>query len=174
MRSLALDRRGDALRVREKKRTGIYRVHARQCPGGGGCRCAPAYQAAVFSARDQKLIRKHFPSLKEDGGAVARGVRGAVDRGEARAQTRKTVNQAAAALLAGMRDGTFVNRSGRTYKPSTIRRYELALRRHVLPAIGHLRLVDVDRARVRALIRAWTLEGRDPVVDPVTSSIRCA
>ena len=172
MGSLALDRRGDA-RVREKKRTGIYRVHARQCPGGGGCRCAPAYQAAVFSARDRKLIRKHFPSLKE--AELWRGeLRGAVDRGEARAQTRKTVNQAAAALLAGMRDGTFVNRSGRTYKPSTIRRYELALRRHVLPAIGHLRLVDVDRARVRALIRAWTLEGRDPVVDPVTSSIRCA
>jgi integrase len=43
-----------------------------------------------------------------------------------------------------------------------VRRYELALRLHVLPAIGHLRLCDVDRARIRKLIRAMQLKGRDP------------
>jgi integrase len=148
-------------RVREKTRTaGVYKVHARRC-SGGRCQCAAAYQATVFSPRDHKLIRKHFNTLKE--AELWRGeLRGAVDRGEARAPTRKTIDQAAAALLTGMRDGTLANRSGRRYKPSTIRRYELALRRHILPTIGHLRLVDVDRARVRTLIRAWTLEGRDP------------
>jgi len=143
----------------EKTRTaGVYRVHGRTCRGG---RCSCSYQGSVYSPRDSKLIRKHFDSLRE--AELWRGeIRGAVDRGEARAQTRKTVDAAAAELIAGMKNGTRLNRSGRPYKPSTIRRYELALRLHVQPAVGHLRLVDVDRGRVRELIRRWTLAGHDP------------
>ena len=60
-----------------------------------------------------------------------------------------TVKEAAAALLEGMRDGTLQNRSGVRYRPATIRRYGLALRLHVEPMIGHLRLCDLDRARIR-------------------------
>jgi integrase len=143
----------------EKTRTkGIYKVHARGCRGG---RCECSYQASVYSPRDAKLIRKHFDSLRE--AELWRGeLRGAVDRGEARTQTRKTVDEAALELIAGMKEGTRLNRSGRPYKPSTIRRYELALRLHVRPEIGHLRLADVDRGRVRALIRKWTLAKHDP------------
>ena len=52
-------------RVRETtKAAGIYKVHARGCPGGG-CRCAVSYQGSVYSPRDRKYVRKHFPSQKE-------------------------------------------------------------------------------------------------------------
>ena len=75
--------------VRERIRTaGVYKVHARGC-GGGRCHWRVGYQATVYSPRDGKLFRKHFETLRE-----AERWRGGVDRGEARAQTRKTVDQA--------------------------------------------------------------------------------
>ena len=125
------------------------------------CRCKVAYQAAVYSPRDAKKIRKHFPTLTE-AKAWRSELQTAVNHGEVRAPTRQTVAQAAKALLAGMRDGTIENRSGNPYRPSTIRRYELALRLHVLPVLGHRRLTDVDRARVRSLVREWKLNGQTP------------
>lgn len=147
--------------IRERtKAEGVYKVHARGCEGGR-CRCSAAFQAAVYSPRDRKYVRKHFRTQRE--AELWRGeLRGAVDRGEARAPSQSTVDQAANKLLAGMRDGTVMNRSGRPYRPSTIRRYELALRLHVQPVLGRRRLADVDRARVRSLIREWTRAGQDP------------
>jgi integrase len=151
-----------AERVRERtKATGVYKIHARGCRAGKSCPCAFAFQAMVYSTRDRKTIRKHFPTQRE--AELWRGeLRNAVDRGEARAPSRSTISEAAKVLLAGMRDGTIMNRSGRPYRPSTIRRYELALRRHIEPVLGRCRLTDVDRARVRALIREWTKAGHDP------------
>jgi integrase len=148
-------------RIREQTKTeGVYKVHVRGC-AGGKCRCRVAYQAAVYSPRDGKKIRKHFPTQRE--AEMWRGeLRGAVDRGEARAPSRSTIDEAAAVLLAGMKDHTTMNRSGRPYKPSTIRRYELALTKHIRPVLGRRRLADVDRAAVRALVREWTRAGQDP------------
>jgi integrase len=148
-------------RVRETtKAEGVYKIHARGC-SGGPCRCGAKFQAAVYSPRDRKYIRKHFSTQRE--AELWRGeLRGAVDRGEARAPSRTTVAEAAAVLLAGMKEGTTMNRSGRPYKPSTIRRYELALTKHIEPVLGRRRLADVDRATVRALARGWTRDGQDP------------
>lgn len=138
-------------RVRERTRVpGVYKVHARGC-GGGRCRCAVTYQASVYSAREHKYIRKHLDTLRQ--AELWRGeMRGAVDRGEARAPARETVADAAGKLLKGMCDGTITNRSGHRYKPSTIRRYELAWRRHLEPVIGHKRLTDVDRSCIKQVV----------------------
>jgi integrase len=138
-------------RVRERtKEPGVYKVHARGC-SGGRCRCAASYQASVYSSRERKYIRKHFATQRE--AELWRGeLRGAVDRGVAKAPTRQTVAEATAVLLAGMTDGTITTRSGRRYRPATIRRYELAWRRHLDPVIGHKRLTDVDRMCVKALV----------------------
>jgi integrase len=142
------------------KAEGVYRVHVRGC-AGGKCRCKVAYQGAVYSPRDRKYVRKHFATQRE--AELWRGeLRGAVDRGEARAPSRSTIAEAGKVLLAGMKDGTTMNRSGRPYKPSTIRRYELALTKHIEPVLGRRRLADVDRAAVRALVRQWTRDGQDP------------
>lgn len=147
-----------ATQIREKtKATGVYKIHARGC-AGGKCRCTPNFQAAVYSSRDEKLIRKHFPSQTEADRWRAE-MRGAVHSGKVRAPSKITFAQAAAALLEGMKDGTIESRSGRPYKPSTIRRYELALNLHLIPEIGRLKLNDIDRERVKGIVRGWRRAG---------------
>jgi integrase len=165
-----------ATQVYEKtKATGIYRQHARGCPGGK-CKCKPTFQATVFSARENKKIRKTFSTQKE--AELWRGeLRGAVDRGEAKAPTRQTVRDAMEVLLAGMSDGTITTRSGRRYKPATIRRYELAWRCHLEPEVGHKRLTDVDRICVKALVAQCIREQMAPstirnTLDPLRVVIR--
>lgn len=140
--------------------TGVYRVHTRGCDGAR-CRCAPMFEATVWVARDGKRIRKRHPSLTE-AKRWRTEIGAAVGRGEMRPPTKKTVQQAADELLAGMRAGTVVNRSGRVYKPSVIRGYDATLRLHILPEIGSLKLAQVDRDRVRRLIRKWIADGQKP------------
>jgi hypothetical protein len=61
------------------------------------------------------------------------------------------VRDAADALLAGMRAGSVRTRSGETYKPSVIRRYDQALALYVLPYYGLTRLSRLRRRDVQAL-----------------------
>ena len=44
--------------------TGIRKMHSKGCPGdrGGRCNCGAGYEASVFSKRDDKKIRKVFPT----------------------------------------------------------------------------------------------------------------
>jgi hypothetical protein len=51
-----------------------------------------------------------------------------------------------------MKDGTVLDRSGRRYRPSTIRGYESAANRYVIPALGHLRGTEVRRGDVQRLV----------------------
>jgi site-specific recombinase XerC len=83
-----------------------------------------------------------------------------------RAPSSTTVDRAAVKLLDGMRDGTVQNRSGEQCKQSTIRRYELALTKHIRPVLGKRTLSALDRASVKALARDWIRSGM------VASSIR--
>src|SRR5271155_3516182 len=107
-----------AERIRETVAKGIYKIHARGCPGGK-CKsssCTPTFQAMVYSLRDEKMIRRHFDTRKE--AELWRGeTRGGVEQGKVRAPSKITVREAGDALLAGMRDGTLKSRSGRRYKP---------------------------------------------------------
>src|SRR5436190_20440432 len=79
---------------------GIYLRHRGGCAiaRGESCSCKPAYQAQVWSAKDQKPIRKTFPTL-----AAARAWRAdaqvAVGRGTLRPPTDTTLSQAAHAFL---------------------------------------------------------------------------
>jgi integrase len=154
-----------AKQIYEKtKATGVYKQHARGC-AGGMCSCHASYQASVYSVRDGKSIRKTFATRSE--AELWRGeMRAAVKHGKVRAPSKITVAEAAKTLLAGMKDGTIENRSGRPYKPSTIRRYELALNRHLLPEIGRTKLSDIDRERVKRLVQGWRR------ADMVPSSVR--
>src|SRR5271165_282971 len=108
-----------AKQLREKVDEGIYLTHKRGC-GGVPCKCS-SYQATVYYARDKRLQRKSFATKKE-----AKNWRGelsaAAHAGAVRAPSKTTFNDAADELLLGMKDGTIKNRSGRRYKPSTIRR----------------------------------------------------
>ncbi|MDQ6750662.1 MAG: site-specific integrase [Actinomycetota bacterium] len=138
-----------ARRLVKTRDPGIYQRHRAGCRRESGCDCS--YQATVYSARDGKLIRKHFDSL-----AAARNWRHdastAVRKGRLRASTSTTLQHAGEALIAGMRDGSMFDRSGRAYKPSTIRGYERGLRLHVLPQLGSVRLSALDRGMVQHLV----------------------
>lgn len=147
-------------RTTEKTRyPGIAKIHARGCGWQGArCTCTPRFKAEVYSTREGKKIRKNFDSL-----GAARTWRqdaaGAVRQGRMRAPTTTTLREAAEALIAGMRDGSVLDRSGKPYKPSTTRGYERVLRLRVLPALGHVRLSSLERRDVQHLADRWRADG---------------
>jgi integrase len=80
-----------------------------------------SYRASVWSNREQRRVRKTFPSL-----AAARSWRSeaqqAVRSGKLRAATAPLVDTAIEELLAGIDAGTVRTRGRRPFKPSTRRR----------------------------------------------------
>jgi integrase len=143
--------------------TGIEVRHTKACASRAGrrCNCRPTYQASAYSARDEKRIRKTFPSL-----AAARAWRAeaqtAIHRGKLRAPTAVTVAEAGDDLIAGMQSGKIRTKSGDLYKPSAIRGYGRSLRERLLPALGGKRLGDVQRRDVQRFADELLGEGLDP------------
>lgn len=142
---------------------GIEVRHQRGCASREGrrCGCKPSYRAAVWSAREGREIRRTFPTL-----AAARSWRAeaitAVRRGTLTAERQVTVREAADSLIDGMADGTVRNRSGDRYKPSVVRGYRAHLKRHVLPALGGMKLDAVRRADVQGLCNRLVADGASP------------
>jgi integrase len=143
--------------------TGIEVRHAKACAAraGGKCNCRPTYQASVWSARDEKRLRRTFPTF-----AAARAWRAetqtAIRRGTMRAPAATTVREAAEDLVEGMRSGRVRTRSGEVYKPSAVRSYEGALRDRILPVLGGKKLADVQRRDVQRLADELLGTGLDP------------
>ena len=142
---------------------GIEVRHRRGCGVAAGrrCGCQPSYRAAVWSPREGREIKRTFPTL-----AAARSWRAeaitAVRRGTLTAVRRVTVREATKSLLEGMADGSVRNRSGDPYKPSVVRSYRANLERHVLPAIGPMRLTSVTRADVQGICDRLAAGGAAP------------
>jgi integrase len=151
------------MRTKRSPHEGIEVRHSRSCESRRDreCNCRPAYQASVWSKREGKRIRKTFPTL-----AAARSWRAdaqvSVRKGTLRAPTRQTLCEAAGAWLTGARNGTIRNRSGDRFKPSTLRGYESALRLHLLPTLGGLRLSDLERNDLQDLVDRMLGQGADP------------
>jgi len=145
------------------QRTGIEVRHKKACASrnDGRCNCQPTYQASVWSARESKRIRKTFPTLAE-ARAWRSETQTGVRRGTLRAPAQTTVQEAADALVAGMKSGHVRTRSGDLYKPSAIRSYEAALRDHIVPRLGRTRLGDVQHRDVQRIADDLLAEGRDP------------
>ena|SRR5438270_2463964 len=141
-----------AARTERTKHPGVYRVHQRSCDRDS-CNCPPSYQAVVSVFKEGKRIpvRKHFDSIKaacqwrQDASSAARA-------GKLTVPTRTTLWQAAQDLIDGMRSGRIYDRSGRQYKPSTIRGYDTHLRTYILPALGHWRLSTITRRDLQQLL----------------------
>ena len=134
--------------------------HSRSCRSRAGerCNCRPAWEAFVYLKREGKKLRKTFATQ-----AAAKAWRAdaiaAANRGKLRSPTQTTLRQAADAFITGARDGSIPNRSGRRYKPATIRGYERALRLRVLPELGDMRLGEIARADVQDFADRLTGEG---------------
>jgi len=160
--------------------TGVRTRHARTCrsTGGARCNCRRSYEAWVFSKRDDKKIRKTFPTE-----AAAKAWRAdalnALNRGRLRAPKPTTLNEAARDFMAGARDGAIPKRGGGRYKPATLRGYDRNLRDRILPVFGSTRLGDLTRADVQDLADQFTAEGMaastvQNILDPLRAIYRRA
>lgn len=118
-----------------------------------------SYRASVWSARDGKLIRKTFPSMAA-AKSWRRGALIELEQGRLRPPDPLTIEEAAAEFLDGARKGSVRDRSGREYKPSTIRGYERALNLRILPELGSVRLSDLRRKQVQALVDEMAADGK--------------
>jgi integrase len=151
------------------RHAGIVVKHRMSCASerDGRCNCRKIYQAAVWSARDAKRIRKHFDSL-----GAAKMWRadsyGKLRRRELRAPSRITFAEAAEQWLAGARAGSIRTRSGDLYKPSAIRSYESALRGSkdgtggLLRELGTIRLSEMTLDHVQDFADRLLAAGAHP------------
>lgn len=131
------------------------------------CNCRRVYQAAVWSARDHRRIRKHFDSLGDAKSWRAESY-GKLRRRELRAPSALTFAEAAERWLAGVRAGSIRTRSGDRYKPSTIRSYEQAFRgpEHgkggLLRELGLLKLSNLSLDDVQGYADRLLAAGAEP------------
>jgi integrase len=147
------------------KHQGIRVRHARTCPAwedaAASCRCKPAYEAWVFSIKDNKKLRKTFRNLSEAKGWRADAT-SAVRKGTLRSPSRLTLREAASDWLKGAEDGLIRTRSGDEYKPSALRSYRASLEQRVLPELGVVRLSALSRVDVQDYADTLLSEGLDP------------
>ena len=89
------------------RHVGIVVKHRAGCASerGARCNCRRVYQAAVWSARDARRIRKHFDSLS-DAKSWRADSYGKLRRRELRAPSAMTFGEAAALWLLGVRAGS--------------------------------------------------------------------
>jgi len=159
--------------------TGIRQRHARSCGHpGAACSCRPTWEASVYLAREDRKIRKTFPTL-----AAAKAWRAdaasAASRGKLRAPSPMTLRQAGDEYIAAMVDGVVVRRDGERYKPSTIRSYRAPLEARIYPLLGHRKLVSIERGDLQALADDLTASGLSAssvhgVMDPLRAIFRRA
>lgn len=145
-----------------RKATGIEVRHQRSCPTKHGrrCACKPTYRAEAFSVIENRRIRRTFQSLNEAKTWRA-DAQTALRQGTLSAARSPSLSDAAAAWLLGAEAGSIRNRSGDIYKPSALRGYEQALRLRVLPALGALRVNEIRRGEVQALVDRLLLAGHN-------------
>jgi len=121
-------------------------------------------------------VRRHglrqaatLPTLEDAIGWRARALAAARGEGEAPAPPSQpkvaalpaqapTVEDAARRLARGMRIGSIRTRDGKTFKPSTVRKYEEALRLSVLPLIGAVPVTAVRKGDIQQLVDSIAAE----------------
>ena len=151
------------------RHSGIVVKHRAGCASehDAPCNCQRVYQAAIWSAKDAKRIRKHFDSLS-DARAWRAESYGKLRRGELRAPSTMSFGEAAAIWLAGIRSGAIRTRSGDRYKPSTIRSYEAALRGSpagedgLMREFGRVRLSELSLEDMQAYADRLLAAGAEP------------
>jgi integrase len=136
-----------------KPQPGIVERHARACVSRDGrrCNCTPTFEAWVWSAKDQRKLRRSFPTP-----AAARGWRrdalSSVANGKMRAPTAATIADEAETWIGRAERGEVLARGGRPFKPSVLRTYRSDLERYIVPALGIIRVSQLRRREVQELL----------------------
>ncbi len=142
---------------------GVRKRHSKGCSGreGGRCNCDGGWQASVYSPRDGRKLYKTFPRKSEARSWRADAKR-SLDHGTLRAPNGRTLREAATTWLDGVERNEIRNRSGRPFKPSTLRGYRLALNDRILPELGAQKLTAITTTDLQALVDQWQSEGHSP------------
>jgi integrase len=132
---------------------GIEVRHRTNCAShrGGRCGCARAYRAYVDDRDTGTRLRKTFPTLDAARSWRIHTLR-ALANGEISGEGAPTLKRAASDLLEAMEKGTALTRSGRAYKPATVRAYRESLALHVLPALEARRLHEIRQTDLQSLV----------------------
>jgi integrase len=114
----------------------------------------------VFDKTTGRKIR-HTAKTKTEAKLWRQDALVASRRGELRAprEGERRVGDALHELVDGMHGGTVLDRSGRRYRPSTIRNYETDIRCQLAPALGQLRVSELRRADIQRLIDRMHADG---------------
>ena len=141
----------------------IEERHAKDCASERGkrCNCVAHYRGEVRDARGRK-VRSAWSTSRAQAVAWEEEAVVAVRRGRLRASTPTTVRQAGIALAAGMRSGAILDRSGKPYKPKTIRSYEHALENYIYPLLGSREVSSLRRADMQAFVEEMRELGAAP------------
>ncbi len=110
----------------------------------------PQYRGTAYDRRTDRKLRGPWTYVLAEARSWRIDALARLEAGLLSGARGSTVREAADSFIEGMHSGTIRNRSGRVYKPSTIRGYERDLRSHVIPAFGprylsDLTLPDVQR-----------------------------
>lgn len=116
------------------------------------------YEASVYSAKDDRKIRRTFTNLAE-AKSWRRDAQQQVKDGRFISGKVPTLAEAAEAFIAGIETGAVRDQEGKIYKPSTIRGYRRALRKRVVPELGGMRLNEIQRKDIYRLVRGLRAEG---------------
>ena len=154
---------------KRKLPAGIRERHSRKCHSrvGGKCDCTPTIEASVYDARETRRLDRVVKIRKAFNGkgalAAAKGWQrdaGAqVARGEIKFERRQRLDDAIAEWLGKCQRGEVRSRRRIPYSASTLRDYRSDLERFVLPELGHLRVTDITRGDVQAIIERMNGEG---------------
>jgi len=134
---------------------GIRKRHSKGCSAreGGRCNCKGGYEAWVYLSREGKKVRKTFRHKSEAKTWRADAVH-AASRNELRPAPRdaRTLADALAEFIGGMKSGTARPKGREAYKPNTIRSYDRALRVHIAPSgAGRLKVASLQRQDLQQL-----------------------
>ena len=143
---------------------GIITRHSRSCAtrSGGKCSCIPTFQPRVWSPREKRYINGPTSTIKSEAKSWRVDALAALKKGQLKSATKETLEQVAEAFLEGAKSGAIRNRKMATYKPSVIRAYEIALKKHVLPRLGKVRLSELTRNDLQDLADDLLAKGSSP------------
>jgi integrase len=117
----------------------------------------PQYRGTAYDKRAGRHLKGPWTYHLAEARSWRVDVQAKLADGRLSAARGPTIREAADRFLEGIEDGTIRDRSGRRYKPSTIRSYRPALLNRVVPAFGPTRLARLTRADVQVWID--TLDG---------------
>ena len=121
------------------------------------------YRGTAYDERARRKLRGPWTPHLAEARAWRVDAQARLQAGTLSAVTGPTIREAAEQFMAGIESGAIRTRkTGRRYKRSGIRAYELAFRTRVLPALGATRMARVTRTDVQLWVDSLSATGLAP------------